>query len=59
MEKAGNIDGLEWYLNLRKYGGAIHSGFGIGFDRLLMYLTGVSNIRDTEPYPRTSSNLKY
>ena len=59
MEKVGNIDGLEWYLNLRKYGGAIHSGFGIGFDRLLMYLTGVSNIRDTEPYPRTSSNLKY
>ena len=59
MEKAENIDGLEWYLNLRKYGGAIHSGFGIGFDRLLMYLTGVSNIRDTEPYPRTSSNLKY
>ncbi len=59
MEKAGNIDGLEWYLNLRKYGGAIHSGFGIGFDRLLMYLTGVTNIRDTEPYPRTSSNLKY
>lgn len=59
MEKAGNINGLEWYLNLRKFGGATHSGFGIGFDRLLMYLTGVANIRDTEPYPRTSSNLKY
>ena len=59
MEKAGNEKGLEWYLNLRKYGGCIHSGFGIGFDRLLMYITGVANIRDTEPYPRTSSNLKY
>ena len=59
MEKLGNVDELEWYLNLRKYGGCIHSGFGIGFDRLLMYLTGVTNIRDTEPYPRTSSQLKY
>ena len=59
MEKAGNVEGLEWYLNLRKYGGCIHSGFGIGFDRLLMYLTGISNIRDTEPFPRNSSNLKY
>ena len=59
MDKIGNTKGLEWYLNLRKYGGCIHSGFGIGFDRLLMYLTGVANIRDTEPYPRTSSALKY
>ena len=59
MDKIGNTKGLEWYLNLRKYGGCIHSGFGIGFDRLLMYITGVANIRDTEPYPRTSSNLKY
>jgi len=59
MEKAGNVKGLEWYLNLRKFGGCIHSGFGIGFDRLLMYITGVANIRDTEPYPRTSSTLKY
>lgn len=59
MEALGNKEGLEWYLNLRKYGGCVHSGFGIGFDRLLMYITGVSNIRDSEPYPRTSSNLKY
>ena len=59
MEAIGNKEGLEWYLNLRKWGGCIHSGFGIGFDRLLMYLTGISNIRDTEPYPRTSSQLKY
>lgn len=59
MDKLGNTEGLEWYLNLRKWGGCVHSGFGIGFDRLLMYITGVANIRDTEPYPRTSSNLKY
>ena len=59
MIKQGNEEGLQWYLNLRKWGGCVHSGFGIGFDRLLMYLTGVANIRDTEPYPRTSGNLKY
>ena len=59
MKQAGNIEELQWYLNLRKYGGCVHSGFGIGFDRLLMYLTGVANIRDTEPFPRTSSALKY
>lgn len=59
MEKAGNAEGLDWYLNLRRWGGCVHSGFGIGFDRLLMYITGVANIRDTEPYPRTSGQLKY
>lgn len=59
MDEIGNSKGLEWYLNLRKYGGCKHAGFGLGFDRFLMYLTGVSNIRDTEPYPRTSSALKY
>ncbi len=59
MDKLGNTKGLEWYLNLRKYGGCVHSGFGIGFDRLLMYITGIDNIRDTEPYPRTSNALKY
>ncbi len=59
MDKIGNTKGLEWYLDLRKYGGCIHSGFGIGFDRLLMYITGMANIRDTEPYPRNSSILKY
>lgn len=59
MDKLGNTKGLEWYLNLRRYGGCRHAGFGIGFDRLLMYITGVGNIRDTEPYPRTSNALKY
>ena len=47
-----------WYLELRKYGGVKHSGYGIGFERLIMYLTGVSNIRDVIPCPRTVGNLK-
>ncbi|MGP1413814.1 MAG: asparagine--tRNA ligase [Bacillales bacterium] len=59
MEEKGNLQGLEWYLNLRKYGGCPHSGFGIGFDRLLMYVTGIKNIRDSEPYPRVPGSLKY
>ena len=49
----------EWYLNLRKYGGCVHSGFGMGFERLLIYLTGVENIRDVIPYPRTPGNCEY
>ena len=52
-------DGLDWYLNLRKYGGCVHSGFGMGFERLLIYLTGVENIRDVIPYPRTPNNCEY
>jgi asparaginyl-tRNA synthetase len=59
MTQKGNDKELEWYLNLRKYGGCPHSGFGIGFDRLLMYITGMKNIRDTEPYPRVPGGLKY
>ncbi len=54
-----NIEELDWYLNLRKYGTCIHSGFGMGFERLLMYLTGVENIRDVIPYPRTPGNCEY
>lgn len=51
--------GLEWYLNLRKFGGCVHSGFGMGFERLLIYLTGVENIRDVIPYPRTPKNCEF
>ena len=54
-----NKEELDWYLDLRKYGGCVHSGFGMGFERLLMYLTGVENIRDVIPYPRTPNNCKY
>lgn len=53
------ITDLDWYLDTRRYGGCKHAGFGIGFDRLLMYITGISNIRDTEPYPRTANGIKY
>lgn len=59
MLEHGNKAGLEWYLDLRKYGGVPHAGFGIGFDRLLMYLTGMNNIRDVQPYPRTPGSLLY
>ena len=52
-------EGLEWYLDLRKYGGVVHSGFGLGFDRLIMYLTSTENIRDAIPFPRTPNNCKY
>lgn len=52
-------DGLDWYLNLRKYGGCVHSGFGMGFERLLIYLTGVENIRDVIPYARTPKNCNF
>ena len=50
---------LYWYINLRKYGGCVHSGFGMGFERLIMYLTGVENIRDVIPYPRTPGNCNF
>ena len=59
MDEIGNAKGLEWYLDLRKYGGCPHSGFGIGFDRLLMYVTGMANIRDVQPFPRTPGSIKY
>ena len=48
-----------WYLNLRRYGGVRHSGFGLGFERMVMYLTGISNIRDVLPFPRTVENLEF
>ena len=52
-------DELYWYVNLRRYGGCKHAGFGMGFERLIMYLTGVDNIRDVIPYPRTPKNLEF
>lgn len=48
-----------WYINLRKFGGTKHAGFGLGFERIVMYLTGISNIRDVIPYPRTVNNAEY
>ncbi|MGX4763083.1 asparagine--tRNA ligase [Holzapfeliella sp. JNUCC 72] len=49
----------EWYLELRKYGETMHSGFGVGFERLLMYVTGMENIRDVIPFPRTPGNAEF
>jgi asparaginyl-tRNA synthetase len=48
-----------WYSDLRRYGGVKHAGFGLGFERLIMYLTGVSNIRDVVPFPRTVGNADF
>ena len=60
MEELGmEKEAMQWYLNLRKFGGCVHSGFGMGFERLLIYLTGVENIRDVIPYPRTPGNCEY
>lgn len=53
------IDNLQWYLDLRRYGSTKHAGFGLGFERLVMYVTGVENIRDVIPYPRTYRNCDF
>lgn len=60
MEKMGvNKEGLEWYLDLRRYGGTKHGGFGLGFERFLMFLTSMSNIRDVIPFARTPRHIEY
>ncbi|MEA4921137.1 MAG: asparagine--tRNA ligase [Clostridiaceae bacterium] len=58
MKECGlNSEEYDWYLELRKYGGVVHSGYGIGFERLIMYMTGMGNIRDVLPFPRTVGNI--
>jgi asparaginyl-tRNA synthetase len=54
-----NIDDYQWYLDIRKYGTAPHSGFGLGFERVLMYITGMANIRDVTPFPRVPRWAKF
>ena len=54
-----DIDSYNWYLDLRKYGSCDHAGFGLGFERAIMYLTGMQNIRDVIPFPRTPKNCEY
>ncbi len=54
-----DIDNYQWFLDLRKYGTVPHSGFGLGFDRILMYISGMSNIRDVIPFPRTPGNARF
>ena len=59
--EASNLDMNDygWYLDLRRYGGCKHAGFGIGFERLVMYISGMNNIRDVEPFPRTYKSMNY
>jgi asparaginyl-tRNA synthetase len=60
MDKLGlDKDSYKFYLDLRRYGGTKHAGFGLGFERLIMYLTGIENIRDVIPFPRTPKNCEY
>ena len=54
-----NQENYWWYLDLRRYGGTKHAGFGLGFERLIMYLTGISNIRDVLPFPRTTGTAEF
>lgn len=56
-EKGMGTEGYEWYINLRRFGGCVHGGYGLGFERLVMYLSGMGNIRDVLPYPRTVGSL--
>ncbi|MFR7479391.1 MAG: amino acid--tRNA ligase-related protein, partial [Acutalibacteraceae bacterium] len=60
MEELGlNQEDYWWYLDLRRYGGTKHAGFGLGFERLIMYLTGIANIRDVLPFPRTTGTAEF
>ena len=60
IEELGmNKEEYAWYMNLRKYGTTVHSGFGMGFERLIMYMTGMDNIRDVSAFPRTPGNCLY
>ena len=58
-EKDMDASQIYWYLDLRRYGSNVHSGFGLGFERLLMYITGIENIRDVIPFPRTPKNCDF
>ena len=60
MDELGlNRDDYWWYLDLRRYGSCRHAGYGLGFERLIMYLTGVPNIRDVLPHPRTLGSADF
>ena len=60
IEELGmKTEDYSWYLDLRRFGGTKHCGFGLGFERLIMYMTGISNIRDVLPFPRTTGSAEY
>jgi asparaginyl-tRNA synthetase len=54
-----DVSSIQWYIDLRKYGYHSSAGFGLGFERLIMYILDLENIRDTIPFPRTPGNLKF
>lgn len=54
-----DISSIQWYLDLRKYGYSLGAGFGLGFERLIMYILGLDNIRDTIPFPRYNGKLNF
>ena len=59
MKEMGlNVEEYKYYTDLRRYGSVVHSGFGLGFERMVMYLTGIQNIRDVQIFPRTVGNLE-
>jgi asparaginyl-tRNA synthetase len=58
-EQGMQADALQWYLDIRRWGTCPHAGFGLGFERLLMYVTGMENIRDVIPFPRTPGNAMF
>lgn len=60
MEETGvPVESMDWYLDTRRFGSAVHSGFGLGFERLLLFVTGMGNIRDVIPFPRTPKNAEF
>ena len=60
IEELGlNLEDYWWYMDLRKYGSVEHAGYGLGFERLMMYVTGMQNIRDVIPFPRTPKNCEF
>lgn len=59
LEMGLKVEDYSWYLDLRKYGSVKHAGFGLGFERLIMYLSGMANIRDVIPFPRTPNNAEF
>ena len=54
-----NIDNYQWFVDLRRYGTVPHAGFGLGFERLILFVTGMKNIRDVIPFPRTPGNARF
>ena len=57
--KGLDVESYHWYLDLRRFGSAPHSGFGLGFERLVQFVTGMENIRDVIPFPRTPKNARF